>query len=83
MLCNLYVGIVCTSILCVSKVEAIIWQHRRTGNVLPGGAVNFCPNFYETVLKEQGQTMQQRSPYWHVKVARYCNKFFRVNTSQF
>ena len=36
--------------------------HRRTGNFLPGGAVNYlpkkippsCPNFYETVEKKRG-----------------------------
>ena len=57
--------------------------HRRTGNFLPGGAVNYnaqkilasCPNVYETVEKKRGQTMQQRRPYWHMKVARYCNSF--------
>ena len=35
-----------------------------------------CPNFYETVENwNEGHTMQQHRPYWHMKVARYCNSF--------
>ena len=55
---------------------------RHKGNLLPGSGKLFaqkilasCPNFYETVEKKRGQTMQQRRPYWHMKVARYCNSF--------
>ena len=48
-------------------------------NFLPGGVVNHlpkkilasCPNFYKTVEKKRGHTMQQHRPYWHMKVARY------------
>ena len=64
----------------VNPVETL----RRTGNFLPGGGggkpcaqkiLASCPNVYETVEKKRGQTMQQRRPYWHMKVARYCNSF--------
>ena len=30
-----------------------------------------CPNFYKTVEKNEGHTMQQHRPYWHMKVPRY------------
>ena len=30
-----------------------------------------CPNFYKTVEKKQGHTMQQHRPYWHTKVPQY------------
>ena len=57
--------------------------YRRTGNFFARGAGKLfgqkilasCPNFYETVEKKRDQTMQQRRPYWHMKVARYCNSF--------
>ena len=57
--------------------------HRRTGNFLPGGAVNYLRKKFSQVAqiftkqykRNEGHTMQQRRPYWHMKVARYCNSF--------
>ena len=55
-------------------------RHRRTGNFLPGGGgggggklfaqkiLASFPNFYETVEKKRGQTMQQRRPFDTVTV---------------
>ena len=52
--------------------------HRRTGNFLPGGAVNHLPKkfsqlaqiFTKQQKRNEGHPMQQRRPYWHMKVAR-------------
>ena len=55
-------------------------SHRRTGNFLPGGgAVNHLPKkflqvtqiFTKQLKRNEGHTMQQHRPYWHLKVARY------------
>ena len=54
------------------------FQHRRTGNFLPGGAVshlpkNFrkCPKFLQKSRKETRAILQQHRPYWLMKVVRY------------
>ena len=55
--------------------------HRRTGNFLPGGGggVNHLPKkflqvaqiFTKQSKRNEGHTMQQHRPYWHMKVPRY------------
>ena len=53
--------------------------HRRTGNFRPGGAVNHLPKKFLQVAqiftkhskRNEGHTMQQHRPYWHMKVPRY------------
>ena len=59
-------------------------MHRRTGNLLPGGAVTICPKnsrklpeFFRNVQskRNEGHTMQQQRAHWLMKVARYCNSF--------
>ena len=56
--------------------------HRRTGNFLPGGGGGGGKPFAQKVLqvaqifakqskRNEGHTMQQHRPYWHMKVARY------------
>ena len=52
--------------------------HRRTGNFLPGGAVNHLPKkspelpkFLRKSRKEMRAILQQHRPSWHMKVARY------------
>ena len=53
--------------------------HRRTGNFLPGGVVNHLPKKFLQVAqiftkqsnRNEGHTMQQHRPYWHMKVAPY------------
>ena len=53
-------------------------SHRRTGNFLPGGAVNQkLPKFLRKSRKEMRAILQQHRPSWHMKVAI---QFFRVNT---
>ena len=47
------------------------------------GAVNHLPKKFSQVAqiftkpqkRNEGHTMQQRRPYWHMKVDRYCNSF--------
>ena len=47
-------------------------SHRRTGNFLPGGAVNQkLPKFLRKSRKEMRAILQQHRPSWHMKVARY------------
>ena len=54
-------------------------DHKRTGNFLPAGAVNHLPkkclqvaqSFTKQSKRNEGDTMQQHRPYWHMKVARY------------
>ena len=80
----------CTVFLCfILNLRAISeynqFVHRRTGNFLPGGAVNYLPKKFSQVVqiftkqqkRNEGHTMQQRRPHWHMKVARYCNSFSR------
>ena len=52
--------------------------HRRTGNFLPGGAVNHLPKKFSQVSqiftkesKRNEAILQQHRPYWRMKVARY------------
>ena len=53
--------------------------HRRAGNFRPEGAVNHLPKkflqaaqiFTQQSKRNEGHTMQQHRPYWHMKVARY------------
>ena len=53
--------------------------HRHTGNFLPRGAVNHLPKkflqvaqiFTKQSKRNEGHTMQQHRPYWHMKVAWY------------
>ena len=53
--------------------------HRRTGNFLSGGAVNYLPKkflqvdqiFTNQSNRNEGHTMQQHRSYEHMKVARY------------
>ena len=57
----------------------MIHSHRRTGNFLPRGAVNHLPKKFVQVAqiftkqskRNEGHTMQQHRPYWHMKVAWY------------
>ena len=54
-------------------------KHRRTGNFRPGGAVNHLPKKFMQVAqiftkqskRNEGHTMQQHRPSWHMKVPRY------------
>ena len=56
-----------------------VWKHRRTPNFRPGGAVNHLPKKFMQVAqiftkqskRNEGHTMQQHRPYWHMKVPRY------------
>ena len=53
--------------------------HGRTGNFRPGGAVNHLPKKFMQVAqiftkqskRNEGHTMQQHRPSWHMKVPRY------------
>ena len=56
------------------------FEHRRTGNFRPWGAVNHLPKKFLQVAQiftkqakttSEGHTMQQHRPYWHMKVPRY------------
>ena len=56
----------------------VVFRHRRTGNFLPGGAVNHLPKKISPVAqifrksrKEMRVVLQQQRPSWHMKVARY------------
>ena len=54
-------------------------RHRRTGNFRLGGAVTQLPKkllqvaqiFTKQSKRNQGHTMQQHRPYWHMKVPQY------------
>ena len=66
--------------------KLVTWSNRdhgRTGNFRPegggGGAVNHSPKkflqiaqiFTKQSKRNEGHTMQQHRPYWHMKVPRY------------
>ena len=63
----------------LSRVKVKARKHRRTGNFRPGGAVNHLPKKFLQVAqiftkhskRNEGYTMQQHRPYWHMKVPRY------------
>ena len=53
-------------------------NHRRTGNILLGGAVNHLPKkilpvaqIFRKSRKEMRVVLQQHRPSWHMKLARY------------